>query len=141
MRTVSLVKSEQSEKIWAIICHLSALVGLLVPFGYILAPLLIWSIKKNFGSKFQTEARNVLSFCLSITLYEVILSIPALIFVWIFVNLFWDAPGGPPNQMVNSYLFSTARFIQWIFNPFVLIFAALKAHRLDGKPYPGTIKF
>ncbi|MBU2705352.1 DUF4870 domain-containing protein [Zooshikella marina] len=35
------------ERNWAMACHLSAFTGILVPFGFILAPLIIWLVKKD----------------------------------------------------------------------------------------------
>ena len=36
----------KEEQNWAVICHLSALAGFLVPFGNIVGPLVVWLIKR-----------------------------------------------------------------------------------------------
>jgi len=37
----------QDERMFAMFCHLSALVGFVFPFGNIIAPLVIWILKKD----------------------------------------------------------------------------------------------
>ena len=37
----------KDENMWAMFCHLSALVGFVIPFGNIIAPLIIWTLKKD----------------------------------------------------------------------------------------------
>jgi uncharacterized Tic20 family protein len=32
---------------WAMLCHLSALSGFIIPFGSLIGPLVVWQIKKN----------------------------------------------------------------------------------------------
>lgn len=36
----------KDERMWAMIAHLSAVVGFVIPFGNVIAPLLIWILKK-----------------------------------------------------------------------------------------------
>ena len=35
------------ERMWGTFCHLSGFVGYIVPFGNIIAPLVIWLVKKE----------------------------------------------------------------------------------------------
>ena len=37
----------KDEKTWAMLCHLSAVAGFVIPFGSILGPLVVWLIKKD----------------------------------------------------------------------------------------------
>ncbi|WP_409424310.1 DUF4870 domain-containing protein [Pseudoalteromonas sp. RW-H-Ap-1] len=37
----------KDDRTWAMLCHLSALAGFIVPFGSVLGPLIIWLIKKD----------------------------------------------------------------------------------------------
>lgn len=67
---------------WITILHLSALAGfLLVGFGQILGPLIIWLIKKNTVPGLDAAGRNVLNFQISWTLWWAI--------SWIFVAIGW----------------------------------------------------
>ena len=38
---------EKQERTWALFCHIGALAGFIFPFGNIIAPLVIWLIKKE----------------------------------------------------------------------------------------------
>lgn len=49
-------------------CHLSALSGLVVPFGNILGPLLIWQIKKDEFPSVVIHGKAALNFQLTIFL-------------------------------------------------------------------------
>jgi uncharacterized Tic20 family protein len=67
---------------WITILHLSALTGfLLVGFGQILGPLLVWLIKKNTVPGLDAAGRNVLNFQISWTLWWAL--------SWIFVAIGW----------------------------------------------------
>lgn len=60
------------EKTWAIISHLSALIGFVFPFGNILGPLFIM-ITKGEESKFvKDNARESLNFQITTTIYYII---------------------------------------------------------------------
>ena len=52
---------------WAALCHLSALLGLLLPLGHLLGPWLVMSVRKD-GSRFVREhGRSALSFQIACT--------------------------------------------------------------------------
>ncbi len=42
--------TEKEERFWAMLCHFSIFVGHFIPFGNIIAPLIIWLMKKNESS-------------------------------------------------------------------------------------------
>ncbi len=46
-------------------CHLSALAGLVVPFGNVLGPLLVWQIKKNQMPAVEPHGKASLNFQLT----------------------------------------------------------------------------
>ena len=47
-------------------CHLSALAGLLVPFGNVIGPLLIWQIKKAEFPSVELHGKAALNFQLTV---------------------------------------------------------------------------
>ena len=53
---------------WAMICHLSALSGYLIPFGNILGPLIIWVLKKDDDPFINDQGKEVLNFQLTMTM-------------------------------------------------------------------------
>lgn len=54
---------------WTVILHLSALAGMVVPFGNILAPLVIWLVKKPEIPALNPAGKAVLNFQISYTIY------------------------------------------------------------------------
>ena len=106
------------EKQWALICHLSGLSGYLIPFGNLIVPIIIWSIKKDEFPMVDTHGKEVINFQLSITIWMIISGI--LIFVII----------GIPLLVVLALL-------QIIFT----IIGALKADNGQLYKYPMTIQF
>jgi len=60
---------ESRARTWNMLCHLSALAGLVgVPFGNILGPLLVWQIKKNEYPSVETHGKAALNFQITVTL-------------------------------------------------------------------------
>lgn len=51
---------------WAMAIHLSALIGLLLPLGLVLGPLIVWMLKKNEGEYFDRQGKNAVNFQLTI---------------------------------------------------------------------------
>jgi hypothetical protein len=67
------------DRTWGIIAHAAALLGLIVPFGNILGPLLVWAIKKD-GSQFVADnGREALNFQITWTIFLVIAALLVLV--------------------------------------------------------------
>jgi len=75
-----------NEKFWAMICHLSGFALIISPlFGNIIAPLIIWLIKKNTSEYVNDQGREALNFQISMTIYLMIAAV--LIFIFIGIPL------------------------------------------------------
>jgi len=98
---------EQKNHTWETACHLSALVLVagLVPAANVLAPLIIWIIRKNQSPGTDRHGRAVLNFQLAMTLYFSILfllskinglEVPVGICLraWAYINIFLILRGG-----------------------------------------------
>jgi len=73
---------------WKVILHLSGLAGIPFPLGgNILAPLIIWLIKKPVSPALDAEGRKVLNFQISYFIYAVLASAVASSFVLLLVPL------------------------------------------------------
>jgi len=107
-----------SEKQWAMICHLGAFAGYVVPFGNIIVPLVIWSLKRNESAIIDKAGKESVNFQISITLYILVSIILIFLIIGIFliIALF----------MVNVIL---------------VIIAAIKADKGETYEYPMSIKF
>ena len=77
----------KEEQNWAMICHLSALAGFLIPFGNLLGPLIVWLVKRADMPMVEIHGKEALNFQITVTIAAVISML--LIFVLIgFVLLF-----------------------------------------------------
>jgi hypothetical protein len=50
------------------VTHLSAFAGLIIPFGNIIAPLIIWLLKRDESPEINTHGKAILNFQITITL-------------------------------------------------------------------------
>ena len=97
---------EQKDRTWETACHLSALILIAgIPAANVLAPLIIWIIRKNQSPGTDRHGRAVLNFQLAMTLYfsilfllgkVTVLAVPAGIClrVWAYLNIFLILRGG-----------------------------------------------
>ena len=65
----------ESERNWAMLCHLSAFAGFFFPFGSIIGPLVCWLTRKDESLWVNQNGKASLNFELSILLY-IVLAIP-----------------------------------------------------------------
>jgi len=110
--------AEKDARMWAMLCHLGGLTGYVVPFGQIIAPLVIWLIQKDKSSFVDAHGKQALNFQISWTIYALASGI--LVFVCVGFALLMAL--------------AVAELV-------LVILAALAAN--DGKPYkyPLTIQF
>jgi uncharacterized protein len=59
---------ESQARTWNMLCHLSALAGLIIPFGNILGPLLVWQIKKNEIPSVNVHGKAALNFQITVVI-------------------------------------------------------------------------
>jgi len=62
----------KDEKMWGMLCHLSALAGFVIPFGNIIAPLVIWILKKEEFPFVDDQGKEALNFQISLTIYFIV---------------------------------------------------------------------
>jgi len=74
----------KEEKNWAMYCHLSGLLGVLIPFGNIVAPLIIWQLKRDELPFVNDQGMEALNFQISITIYLFV----SLILLFVVVGFF-----------------------------------------------------
>ncbi|MGM0375845.1 MAG: DUF4870 domain-containing protein [Bacteroidota bacterium] len=84
------------EKNWGMYCHLAGFAGLLIPFGNVLGPLLIWILKKEKYPFVEVEGKEALNFQITVSiagiiaglLSVVLIGIPLLIAIGILAIIF-----------------------------------------------------
>jgi uncharacterized Tic20 family protein len=92
---------EQQTREWAMLLHLSQLLGFVVPLGGLVAPILIWQLKKDELPALDAHGRVVLNWVLSALLYFlgalllslIVIGVPLLLAV-VVVSVVFPIIGG-----------------------------------------------
>ena len=78
----------ETERNWAMLCHLSAFAGFFFPFGGIIGPLICWLSKKDESRWVDQNGKQSLNFQLSVLLYIVLATPLCLIIIGIPIIVF-----------------------------------------------------
>jgi len=103
---------------WAMLCHLSALAGYIIPFGSIIGPLIIWQMKKAEFPIVDDQGKEAINFQITVAIAAIICI--ALAFVVIGIPLL---------------------FALGIADLVLIILASLKANKGEVYRYPFSFKF
>lgn len=109
--------SALTEKQWTLLSHLGTLIGYIIPFGNLIVPLGIYTMKKE-SALVRAHSRSSLNFQLSITIYMLISFLLILV-------------------LVGVVLVAILALLQLIF----VIIATIKADKDELYRYPLTIEF
>ena len=118
------VEAEQPEitkdaRMWAMFCHLAGLAGFLMPVvGNIVAPLIVWQVKKEDYPFVDEQGKEAVNFQISMLLYGLI-TIPLFLIC------------------VGPFLLAAVAIVDLVF----LLIAAVKANNGRHYRYPLTIRF
>jgi uncharacterized Tic20 family protein len=106
-------------RMWAMICHLAGLAGIILPAsGNIVAPLIIWQIKKENNPFIDEQGKEAVNFQISMSIY---------FFASVFLCIF----------CVGAFLVVATIIVFFVF----LLIAAVKANNGYHYRYPLTIRF
>jgi hypothetical protein len=75
----------KDERMWGMLCHLSALSGCIIPFGNIIGPLIVYSIKKDEYAFVTDQGKESLNFQISILIYLFVGGVISIFFVGFFL--------------------------------------------------------
>ena len=104
---------------WTILCHASALLGLLFHFlGHIFGPLIIWLLKRGDAAEIDAHGKESLNFQLSMLIYDAV----ALILCFFLIGI-------------------PILIVLWVLNTVLVIVASIKASEGQLYRYPLTIRF
>jgi uncharacterized Tic20 family protein len=110
--------SSSNVRIWNILCHASALLGIFLHFpGHLLGPLIVWLAKRDDSPEIDANGKESLNFQISMLIYNGI----AVVFCLVLVGFAFLA-------------------VLWVLNAVFVIVASI--HASDGKfyRYPMTIR-
>ena len=110
---------DKDTRMWAMICHLAALAGLVVPVvGCIIGPLVVWQIKKEEFPFVDEQGKEAVNFQISILIYGIVAGL--LCFACVGIILL-------PAVVIFDLIF--------------MLIAAVKANNGEHYRYPLTIRF
>ncbi|MBL7971655.1 MAG: DUF4870 domain-containing protein [Prolixibacteraceae bacterium] len=75
---------DRDERMWGMLCHLSALAGFVIPFGNLIGPLIVYSMKKDEYAFVADQGKESLNFQISVLVYLIISGIAVLFVIGIF---------------------------------------------------------
>ena len=108
----------ENERTWAMLAHLSALAGLIMPLlGIVIGPLVVWLARRDESTFVAEHAREALNFNISVLIGAVVCALLMLVLV--------------------GFLLGTALFIAWLVMTLV---AAIKASEGEMYRYPFSLR-
>jgi uncharacterized protein len=110
--------SSSDVRMWCVLCHASALLGLFFHFlGHLGGPLIVWLIKRSDSPEIDAHGKESLNFQISMVIYDAI----ALLLVIVFIGI---------PILIGL----------WILNTVLVIIASVKASEGKFYRYPITIR-
>lgn len=82
---VSPQTPSKDEQNWAMICHLSALAGFIIPFGNLIGPLVVWQMKKDTMPLVDQHGKEALNFQITVTIAALICVVLMLVLIGVFL--------------------------------------------------------
>jgi hypothetical protein len=116
--SASQLPPNKAQNTWAMLCHLTALAGFIIPFGNIIGPLVVWMIKKDEFPLVADQGKESLNFQISMTIYYMIAAILIIVLIGIVL-------------LIGLAIFSLI----------MIIIAMVKANEGVAYRYPMTIRF
>ncbi|MFC2173271.1 DUF4870 domain-containing protein [Acidobacteriota bacterium] len=111
-------RAERDAKNWAVLCHLLAIPAGTIPFGNVIAPLIIWLFKRDDHPFIDDQGREALNFQISMSIYIIIAAILTVIIIGLF-----------------------ALFALLIADVILAVIAAVEASKGNSYRYPFTMRF
>jgi membrane associated rhomboid family serine protease/uncharacterized Tic20 family protein/ssDNA-binding Zn-finger/Zn-ribbon topoisomerase 1 len=107
------VMSEQHERRWAMMCHLLAFSGFVIPFGNVIVPLLVWHWQRKHSAFIDYHGRVSINYQITLLLF-----LAGLIVVTLFTGF---------TALFVGPLF----LILGVYTIFIIVAGAVRSHRGD----------
>ena len=76
------------ERTWGMVAHLAALAGLVLPFGNILGPLVVWLARRDESQFVGDQAKEALNFNITVALG----ALACFVLLWVLIGILLFAP-------------------------------------------------
>ncbi|MBB2494095.1 DUF4870 domain-containing protein [Aquipseudomonas ullengensis] len=71
----------QEARQWAMFCHFAAFIGLLIPFGNILGPLIVWQLKRDLDPFVDDQGKEALNFHITVSIAALVCMLLAVVVI------------------------------------------------------------
>jgi hypothetical protein len=134
LQPVPPVNATSSTRGWEVMCHLASMIGLfgylgMIPFGNIIAPLIVWLWKRNESVGVDAHGKESLNFHISWTLYWLCSLAVVGILCMVLIGIL----------LIPLLLIGGA--IGWLAMLVLTLIASVKASNGELYRYPLTIRF
>lgn len=82
---VLLPQPSREARQWAMFCHLSALLGIFIPFGSLIAPLIIWQVKRESDPFIDAQGKEALNFQITVAIAAAISLLLMIVVIGFFL--------------------------------------------------------
>ena len=80
-----LPKPSHEVRQWAMFCHLSALLGIWIPFGNLIGPLILWQMKREKDPFIDAQGKEALNFQITVAIASLICFLLMVLIVGFFL--------------------------------------------------------
>ena len=118
-------KDTSNIRLWTVLCHASALAGLIVPAaGHIAGPLIVWLLKRGDSAEIDEHGKESLNFQISMFIYTTVLGVICFILMFVLIG----------------FLLMPLLAVLYVADVVLVIIASLKASEGQLYHYPLTIR-
>ncbi len=129
-----LDQKEKDSRLWGMLCHLSALAGLVVPFaGCVIGPLVIWMLKREEFPFVDDQGKEAVNFQIPFAIAFLVLFSPRYLFPMVFTVF------GHTLFVLFMWLLSLAALGLGVVDLVLVVVASMKAN--EGVRYRYPINF
>ncbi len=114
------------EKTWAIYIHLSALSGMLIPFGFIIGPIVLWMMRREKSLLIDAHGKEAINAQITGLIFTVVIGSVAFMLTFI---------------LIGFLLIPVVIVVYLLYGVLFPILAGLKAEKGEFYQYPLTLRF
>lgn len=122
VKTPAISRSPEADsegtRLWLMLCHLSALLGYVFPFGHVLGPLAVWMFRRDRVPGVEAAGRESLNFQLTVTMMGLIGVMLSVVFIGLVLL-----------------------FLVVVFHFCMTLYASIRVQRGGEFSYPLTVRF
>jgi uncharacterized Tic20 family protein len=126
---------EKESRMWGMLCHLSALAGVVIPgVGVVVGPLVVWMLKREEFPFVDDQGKEAVNFQLPFAIAFVILFSPRFLFSYLIFSIL-----GLTLFSLILWLTSLAAFALGVVDLVLIITASMKANEGVAYRYPFSL--